>query len=298
MFSINTILVPIFDPETFRDSRRLMNQLAWLARRFRSEIVLLHVVSSFDYPAGLLESGNEITERDLNSFAIQRAESGLAELQLPELDGITVTRLLLRGNPARQIVQTALDRNAALIAMPASRDKVFYEFLSGSVTSNVLSECACPVWMGSHLDEPSEPESEPEFSIRHILCSIDLTPHNRHTVALAAEIAAAAGAKLTLVHVTSGVEVWGPGGMRVDPAWKKALTGIAAQEIAKLQQELGTNADVIIDSGNVPELLNRAADNSGADVLVIGRIPGRSHLGNNGHGHSIVRESSIPVLSV
>ena len=294
MFSIDTILVPVFDPETFRDSRRLLDQLAWLARRFRSEIVLLHVVSSFDYPAGLLERGNEITERDLNSSAIQRAETGLAELQLPELDGVHVTRLLLRGNPARQIVQTALDRNASLIAMPASRDKGFYEFLSGSVTSNILGECACPVWMGSHIDE----RSEPEFSLRHILCSIDLTPHNLHTVALAAQIAAAAGAKLTLVHITSGVEVWGPGGMHIDPEWKKNLTGIAAREIANLQQELGINADVIIDSGSVTELLNRAVDTSNADVLVIGRIPGRSHLGDNGHGFSIARESTIPVLSV
>lgn len=294
MFSIKTILVPVFDPETFRDSRRFLHQLDWMARRFQSEIVLLHVVSAFDYPAGLFESGNEITESDLNSFAIQRAESGLADLQLPELDGIPITRLLLRGNPARQILQAALDRNAALIAMPASRDKAFYEFLSGSVTLNVLGESSCPVWMDSHLDE----SSEPAFSIRHILCSIDLTPHNRHTVALAARIAAAAGAKLTLIHITSGVEVWGAGGMHLDPEWKKTLTGIAAKEIAELQRELGTNADVIIDSGNVPELLNRAVDTSHADVLVIGRIPGRSHLGDNGHGYSIVRESSIPVLSL
>jgi len=294
MFSLKTILVPVFDSETFTDSRRLPEQLAWLARRFQSEIVLLHAVSTFDYPAGLLESGSEITERDLNAYAIQHAESGLAELRLPELDGVQVTRLLLRGDPARQILQTALDRNASLIAMPAGRDKAFYEFLSSSVTLKVLAESACPVWTGSHLDE----SSAREFSIRQILCSIDLTPHNRHTAALAAEIATAAGAKLTLIHITAGVEAWGPGGTHVDPEWKKTLTGIATKETAELQRELGTHADVIIDSGDVPELLNRAAESLNADVLVIGRIPGRSHLGDNGHGYSLVRHSSIPVLSV
>ena len=58
--------------------------------------------------------------------------------------------------------------------------------------------------------------------------------------------------------------------------------GFAAKEIANLQQEVGTKAEVIIDSGDVPELLNRAAE----------------HLGDNGEGYGIIRESHIPVLSV
>jgi len=55
---------------------------------------------------------------------------------------------------------------------------------------------------------------------------------------------------------------------------------------------------VIIDSGNVPQLLNRAAEQTRADLLIVGHIPGRSHLGDNGEGYGIIRESRIPVLSV
>ena len=33
-------------------------------------------------------------------------------------------------------------------------------------------------------------------------------------------------------------------------------------------------------------------------VLVIGHIPRRSHLGDNGNGYGIIVESHIPVLSV
>ena len=79
---------------------------------------------------------------------------------------------------------------------------------------------------------------------------------------------------------------------------KERIVGFAATEIAKLQQDLGIKAEVIIDSGNVPDLLNRAAEQTKADVLVIGHIPGRSHLGDNGNGYGIIRESKIPVLSV
>ena len=291
MLSVQKILVPVVLAET---SRNVVHQAAWLARRFHAEIILLHVVTPLSYPTGVLESGHEITARDLQAHIVQRAQKDLDETLLPEFDGIAVTRLLLRGNPAHEIVNTARDHNVDLIVMSTRGEGVFYPFLLGSVTAKVLHETDCPVWTGAHLEDTPKYE----FSIRRVLCSVDLTPHNRHTLSRAAEIADAVDATLTLVHITSSVEIYGPGGSHVDPVWKERIVGAAAEEIAKLQQDLGTKAEVIIDSGNVPELLNRAAERTKADVLVIGHIPGRSHLGDNGNGYGIIRASQIPVLSV
>jgi len=181
-----------------------------------------------------------------------------------------------------------------LIVMSTHGHGVFYRFLLGSVTAKVLHESHCPVWTGAHL-EAAPPD---EFSIRHVLCSVDLSGRSRHTASLAAELAAAADATMTLVHITESVEVYGPGGPHVDSAWKEMIVGFAAKEIANLQQEVGTKAEVIIDSGNVPELLNRAAKQTKADVLVLGHSPGRGHLGDNGEGYGIIRGAHIPVLSV
>lgn len=290
MPSIQKILVPVVFTEPYR---HLLQQAAWLARRFHAEIVLLHVVTPLGYPAGWLESGDEITARDLHARVVERAQKDLDEVLGPELDGIAVTRVLLRGDPAREIVKTAHDRDVDLIMMP-TRGEAFYSFLLGSVTAKVLHESDRAVWTGAHLEEAPTGE----FSVRRILCSVDLRPHNRHTLARAAEIAAALDARLTLVHITSSVEFFGPGGYNVNAEWKKTLVGIAAEEIAKLQKDVGTKAEVIIDSGNVPQLLNKAAEQTKADVLVIGHIPGRSHWGDNGNGYGIIRESRIPVLSV
>jgi nucleotide-binding universal stress UspA family protein len=291
MLSFQRILVPV----VFTDSsRRVVRQAAWLARRFHAEMILLHVVPPLSYPAGVLESGDEITARDLHAHIVQRAQRDLDQALLPELDGIAVTRLLLRGDPAQEIVNTARDRSVDLIAMSTHGHGAFYRFLLGSVTAKVLHESHCPVWTGAHLEQtPAR-----EFSVRHVLCSVDLSPHSNHTASLAAEMAAAVDATLTLVHITTGVEVWGPGGSHVDPVWKEMIVGNAIKEIARLQQDMGTKAEVIIDSGNVPELLNRAAEESKADVLVMGHSPGRSHLGDNGEGYGIIRGSRIPVLSV
>ncbi len=292
MLSIQKILLPVVFADT---SRHVVHQAAWLARRFHAEVILLHVVTPFGYPAGMLESGHEITARDLHAHIVQRAQKDLDEALRPELDGIAVTRVLLRGDPAREIVETARDRNVDMIVMSTRGEGAFYRFLLGSVTAKVLHESHCSVWTGAHLEE--DPPAR-EFSIRRVLCSVDLTPHSQHTASLAAEMAAAVDATLTLVHITAGVEIWGPGGSHIDPVWKEEIVGFAAKEIAKLQQDVGTKAEVIIDSGNVPELLNRAAARTNADVLVIGHIPGRSHLGDNGNGYGIIRASHIPVLSV
>jgi nucleotide-binding universal stress UspA family protein len=291
MLSVQKILVPVVLAET---SRNVVHQAAWLARRFHAEIILLHVVTPLSYPTGVLESGHEMTARDLHAHIVQRAQKDLDETLLPEFDGIAVTRLLLRGNPAHEIVKTARDRNVDLIVMSTRGEGAFYRLLLGSVTAKVLHETDCPVWTGAHLeDTPAR-----EFSIRRVLCSVELNGHSRHTVSLAAEMAAAVDATLTLVHITGSVEIFGPGGSHVDPVWKERIVGSAAEEIAKLQQDVGTRAEAIIDSGNVPELLNRVAERTKADVLVIGHIPGRSHLGDNSNGYGIIRASQIPVLSV
>jgi nucleotide-binding universal stress UspA family protein len=290
MPSIRKILVPVVFAEPHR---HLLQQAAWLARRFHAEIILLHVVTPFSYPAGWLESGDEITARDLHARVVERAQKDLDRVQGPELDGITVTRQLRRGDPAREIVQAARDRSADLIVMP-TRGEAFYRFLLGSVTAKVLHESDCPVWTGAHLEEaPAR-----EFSIRRVLCSVNLSPHSRHTLSRAAEMASALDATLTLVHITASVESFGPGGTHVNAEWKKTLVGIAAEEIARLQKDVGTKAEVIVDSGNVPQLLNQVAEQTKADVLVVGHIPGRSHWGDNGNGYGIIRESRIPVLSV
>jgi nucleotide-binding universal stress UspA family protein len=252
------------------------------------------VVTPFSYPVGVLESGHEITARDLHAHIVQQAQKDLDKALQPELDGIAVTRVLLRGNPAREIVETARGRNVDLIVMATHDAGAFYPLLLGSVTAKVLHESRCPVWTGAHLEEaPAR-----EFSIRRVLCSVGLTPHNWHTLSRAAEVAAAVDATLTLVHITSSAEIYGPGGYHVDTEWKKKIVGFATEEITKLQKDVGTKAEVIIDSGNVPQLLNRAAEQTKADVLVIGHIPGRSHLGDNGDGYGIIRQSLIPVLSV
>ena len=272
----------------------VVHEAAFLARHFHSEIVLLHVVTPLSFPSGVLESGDELTFRDVHARIVQQAQRDMDQALRLELQGITVKRMLLKGDPSREIVQTARDEKVSLIVMSRHSHGAFYRFLLGSVAAKVLHDSVCPIW----TDTCEREAQRGEFVFRSLLCAVDMTPHSRKTLALAAQMAAEFGARLTLVHVTDGMENYGPGGSYVDPTWKAKIVGFAAEEIAKLQQDVGTNAEVIINSGNVSEVLNRAAEQTQADVLVIGHIPSGGHLGANGSGYAIIRASPVPVLSV
>jgi len=138
---IQTILVPVAGAGA---SKRLVLEAAWLARRLHADIVLLHVMTDLDDSGGLLESGNEITTRDWHERVVQTAEDGLDRVSEPELDGLAVTRLLLKGDPATEIVRTAGERSVGLIMMSTV----------GSVMRKVLRDCECPVWTG--IREPHD----------------------------------------------------------------------------------------------------------------------------------------------
>jgi nucleotide-binding universal stress UspA family protein len=289
MSKIGKILLPV----DFQDSsKRVIHQAATLARHFHSEIVMLHVVTPLTYSAGMLE-GSYVPANlgDLLKELVRQAQKQLDTAIGAELDGVAVKRLLLEGDPALTIVRTARAEKADLIVMPTHGYGAFRRFLLGSVTAKVLHDSDCPVWTGAHQEE----DPAREFSIRNILCAVDLSPHSPKTLEWAAQMATDFGARLTLAHITAGMEIYGPGAYQPEPSWTEALTNVARSRLEALQQEVGAKAEVYIGSGVVPKLLSQAAKQTSADVLVIGR-PTDGRLRATGYG--IIRESYVPVLSV
>jgi len=286
--NIKRILLPVDFPNT---SLRVVHQAATLAHHFHSEIVMLHVMTAQSHAAGVPEGGQELAGWDLLAEMVRGAEKN-QDLSLgPELKGLAIERMLMKGDPARAIVQTAQAVKADLIMMP-SHGYMFNQFLLGSVTAKVLHGSECPVWTGAHVEE----SRAQAFAIRSILCAVDLGPRTRQTFRWAVQFAAEFGARLTLAHVTASVEAWGPGGSYVNPRWKEALVGDASQHLAELQQDMGTKAEVLIGSGDVPKVLSQAAKQTMADLLVTGCYPYSGNL--RIHGYAIICALPIPVLSV
>jgi len=288
MLNIEKILLPVDFPVA---SFSLAHQAATLAHHFNSEILILHVITERSHAAGLPKDSRELSRWDLLAAIILQAENQRDMSLGPELQGLTIRHKLVEGDVAGAIVQTAQEEKADLIMMP-SYSFTFYQFLLGSVTAKVLHEAECPIWTGAHVKEPPIQE----LAIRNVLGAVEFGPRAEITVSWAAQMAAEFGAHLTLANVTASVEFWGPGGIYVNEEWKKELVGDASEQMAKVQQDMGTKAEVFIGSGDVPKVLSQAAKETKADLLVTGCYPYGGNLGI--HGYGIICAVPIPVLSV
>ena len=288
MLNIKKILLPVDFPVA---SFSLAHQAATLAHHFNSEILILHVITERSHAAGLPKDSRELSRWDLLAAIILQAENQHDMSLGPELQDLTIRRKLVEGDVAGAIGQTAQEEKADLIMMP-SYSFTFYQFLLGSVTAKVLHEAECPIWTGAHVKEPPIQK----LAIHNVLAAVEFGPRAEITVSWAAQMAAEFGAHLTLANVTASVEFWGPGGIYINEEWKKELVGDASEQMAKLQKDMGTKADVFIGSGDVPKALSQAAQQTKADLLVTGCYPYGGNLGI--HGYGLICAVPIPVLSV
>jgi nucleotide-binding universal stress UspA family protein len=78
--------------------------------------------------------------------------------------------------------------------------------------------------------------------------------------------------------------------------FKEALVSSSTRQLTKLRDETGIKADFFIGSGAISKVLNHAAKETAADLLVIGRHASINRLGAN--NYAIIRDSEIPVVSV
>src|SRR5208282_1111756 len=149
MLNIKKILLPVDFPNA---SLGVVHQAAALARHFHSELVLLHVVTARSHAAGVPEDGPKLAAWDMVAEMIREAQKNGDQSLGPELEGLAIRRVLVKGDPAQAIVQTGQVERADLIMMP-SHGYTFNQFLLGSVTAKVLYGTECPVWTGAHVEE-------------------------------------------------------------------------------------------------------------------------------------------------
>jgi nucleotide-binding universal stress UspA family protein len=162
------------------------------------------------------------------------------------------------------------------------------------VTAKVLHDADCPVWTGVHLEEAPPIE---RISFRNVLVAVDLGPQAIEPLRWAAWFASACDARLWIIHATPSLE--GRAGEYFDPDWRVHLAEQARGEIAKLQEQAGSRAEVLVEDGDAPRVVCSAAKRLGADVLVIGRGSAAGVFGRlRTNAYSIIRQSPTPVVSV
>jgi nucleotide-binding universal stress UspA family protein len=256
---------------------------AALARRFQSELILLHVL-----PPAPPELNEEIFQRNA-----AETERRLATFPAGGLDGAPARRIVIKGDPARKIVQYAQDEHADLILMPTHGFGPVRGFILGSNTAKVLHDADCPVCTGLHMEDKGMLAAIP---LRHVLCAVDLGPQSRKALDWAMALQKQFDARLTILHATPAVPALTKGS---EANWNVVVRDAAEKELERLRQEAGAQAATLIGAGDPAQVISAAAQGLTADAVVIARGSASGVFGRlRTNAYAIIRQSPCPVVSV
>ncbi len=243
-----------------------------MARRFRSELVLLHVL-----PA-------ESAEQRLNARRL------IDDFLHAETRDLKVARILAVGEPASQIVQQAQAAGCGLIALATHGAGHYRRLLLGSVAAAVLHDANCPVWTIAHTDAGA---AAWPYGDGRLLCAADLGPHGARTLECACRLADRLECELALVHALDCPTRWMPPGFR-----EQAIEGVKA-ELAKQLQSAGRCAESVVEFGGAEEVVCQVAQRLNASMLVIGRGSAAGVIGRlKATAYGIIRGAPCPVISL
>jgi nucleotide-binding universal stress UspA family protein len=259
---------------------------ALLARRFQSEVTLLHVIEIPQY------GGLEFASPLYDNLPRRRAEceGALEQVVQTHFPGIPSRNIIEVGDSAERILDYASQHNPDLILMPTHGWSVFREFLIGGVTAKVLHDAHCPVWTGVHL-KPAKGLSTPAV-LSNITCAIDLGPQSQETLSWAAWFAEEFGARLTVVHVLS---VLG----QHELANLELMKETAEAKLRLLMKGLPTTPCLEILMGDPAKAICAHVKESASDLLVIGRGTAGHAFGRlRSQTYAMIHQSVCPVVSI
>lgn len=253
-------------------------QVTALATQFNAKLTLLHV-----------EPENRTNNANPKSLANQL--SGFSTLIGEQLEPHRVSRKVISGDVAANIIREADSGSADLIMIPSRERRGLRRFFEPPMVERTLRQSRCAVWTVSS----NQAASCSQF--RNIVCAVDLKSDSARVLKAAARIADQLNGTLSVVHVL--------------PEFDESLLHLAAmhdlpvtfspevvkKEIQSMQPSIQNSADIYIEYSDISSGIQRVLRRLNADLLVIG--PGRhsGHEGNLGaHVVPLVRSVECPVL--
>ncbi len=288
MSLIANILYPVdFSPSCVAMAAYVKRAAALLGAR----VSLIHVVDPTGYNGMQLyiRPISEVSEEYLG-IGREKLDSFLAK----ELPVEQCPRILAWGDAATEIARVAREDRFDLIIMP-THSGIFRQMLLGSTTAKVINDADCPVLTSRHAQTIAPRPLEH----REWLCAIGLGSSSERVLRFASQAAAQAHSKLSIIHAVQSGDPDLTIQLDLREQIHSAERQAARRRIADLQQVVGMDVPVRIGVGSVKEALLKAALESDADVLMIGRShqPG-AHGRMRDLTYAMVRDSPFPVLSI
>ena len=214
------------------------------------EIVLLHV----------LDAGRASASR------LAYRMDGLDLLARRHFRHCKVSRRADYGEPASRIVEYIRNNDIGMVVMPARDSGGFGKGPLGRVTSQVLAEASCPLWLEWRSAAQKKRERS---SVASICCTVEGTPPDEQIIREAAAVADRLGGRLTII---SPVE---PEPNRYTAPLPRPITPAPellreTDRINQLRARIAPRAEVMVATGWREGVIGRALRDRCADLLIAG----------------------------
>jgi universal stress protein A len=139
MGQFNKILVPTDFSEI---SNRAFLAAVDLARQLGASVHAIHIVQI--HPENIPESG-KVDMDEIEATEERNANEKLDQLIQQNAEGVEVSRVIVHGNPVKQITKVVKESNADLIVMGTHGRTGVAHLIMGSVAESVLRSAEVPV---------------------------------------------------------------------------------------------------------------------------------------------------------
>lgn len=298
MATATQILVPLDGSFLAKQALPYARALAGVDGR----ITLLQVIRASEPlrdAAGVEIVPEDIVSEWLLKEAHQYLNEAAGELRQTLLAGVDIDTLVVSGDPASAILQTAGERHADLIVMTSHARGAVGRAAYGSVADRVARTATIPVVITRPNDD-GEVKEQP--AIRRILVPLDLSPLSRGAIPTAQRMALHLGASVHLVHVIDNFSSYmAINGVPVSQALIDEWYADAKQELEKMRGELqaaGVETTAAIYQGSTYANICEIAK---PDDLIVMTSHGRSGFSRwliGSIAEKLVRLAPVPVCLV
>ena len=301
MFPFRNILFPT---DFSTHSRCALKYAAAFARNGNGRVVILNAQDIAVPPNLLTIADHELSKHD-NQSLLQIKSSARELLKDTLLDGLDVEPLVLEGEPAATIAETAVDYGIDLITVVTRGRKRFSRAFGGSMAEDIIAEAPCSVLATKSLErdfvEPSG--TEPHLNLKRIVLATNFRPSSVAATQMATQIANRMGAELHAVYVIGDYfehisAMFPEGGL----AALTRLRSYVGERMSHLADSAGRRAASHIAEGRPYEEVVKLATRIEADLIVIGTAAHNSLFGGSAvlgsEVERVIRNAPCPVLCV
>jgi nucleotide-binding universal stress UspA family protein len=261
-----------------------------MVHRFSAKLALVHAYGT----EALAYSRLPITDPGTPEKVHAREGRRLRDFARANFPGQHVESFAELGEAGTVIDKILKYTGVDLIMLPTHGRGPIRRFLLGSVVAKVLHDASAAVWTGT---DSTLWEHAPQVPYRSILCCVDNSDETESLITVAAAVAGAYQARLSLVQVVVTPPAVSSEALVVVP--HPEAVAAAEYRLRELTGQLGIDAPYTVMEGLVPFGVRVEAMRVKADLIITGRRSNQTWHGRLWSNlYEIVREAPCPVLSI